>query len=1056
MKKVDLYSTYSRPRLNVAAAFLAIWGLLASILAIPAFAQEETQSPETSLEEFSGNEQLVDDSAAKTEPSPDSENSETIAPFDTATSDSAGEPSIQVIRSGSTDEITVHENEGDMLQHLSSDMILGLVRDGAGEISSIAKINADGTELEAKAYTVVQHDSRELILIDAESLSTIPPQNMSLNVEADYGADYRMAMVHELPSRFDLQEQGIFAEEPTIDSQVDLTHRSAAQCEPTGNKTFQSQGVTIAGVSPERGSVRRVTLRGLQPGSIVNEIQLRLRSGVFIATPSASLIRDRDGKLIAGNGLAFDVDSQISRDRRTVTLRFSNQEVGKEGRLDVLVPSSTRNPRDYVSAQVNTAPRIGNPYHSPKREEDLASPARPRLLTEQEKKEGTKIYVSVSRNSRDANDRDRDRMDQTVLAIQEHGQGDFTERGTSGWIYNALAYDPEDDWLYGVSQYRGKPENPCFPSGHLLQINPLDGSVRNLGPLLDSNANDVFVNEGDRKLLNAGAIYDRHLYVSNSSTSGSRTMYKIPLPSNGNFTAGKPRIEKLNYRVYSEDYARLSSHPQYVWGLVSPGALGDNGADHLKKYPKNQVVVERLDLQNGSVQYYPLSDSQLTAPNGEKLIQQTTWGKAWTYGNGNLGFAPGGQSRGVGGAQISVKNPAGGPEFKVEQILWNVPFSYNTDASSNANRYPAPTSDLTVNKRHLGGQLDVVDNAILQQLKRYLSDQPGYNYWAIELKNSGDTVVSGSSIREHLPDVYDPQTLVASYLTVDNRLEPVNPGVPVRISKEYLENEDGSNTAQFGVGQIQPNQTVRVYIAVRFKQGRNECKANTVSVLNNDQDSNPDDNQSTAACVQDPKVGFELHKVDASELDSSLPAQKLTGGNFVLLNATKEDGSVKAESEVNWQAATHPSNPDVTEIRESEEQPGEYRAANDLEIGKYYWLIETQAPTGADGKRYSLLVKPVLFQLVRDPNTGNARALFFDDTAANTGQQAWTNKHPVANMYSGQQVKDKITIKLANIQQGEMPLTGGAGIWRLTIIGLLVILVGVFGAMTRRIAATSS
>ncbi|MDK4340335.1 hypothetical protein QPX51_10175 [Corynebacterium pseudodiphtheriticum] len=646
MKKVDLYSTYSRPRLNLAAAFLVIWGLLASILVIPAFGQEETQSPETSLEEFSDNERLVDDSAAETQLSPDSEIAETIAPFDTTTSNSAGEPTIHVVRSGSTDEITVHEDEGDMLQYLSSDMILGLVRDGVGEISSVDKINADGSELEATAYTVIQHDSRELILIDAESLSTIPPQNMSFNVEADYEADYRMALLHELPSRFDLQEQGIFAEEPTIDSQVDLTHRSAAQCEPTGTKTFQSQGVTIAGVSPERGNVRRVTLRGLQPGSIVNEIQLRLRSGVFIATPSASLIRDRDGKLIAGNGPAFGVDSQISRDRRTVTLRFSNQEVGNEGRIDVLVPSSTRNPRDYVSAQVNTAPRLGNPYHSPKREEDLASPAEPRLLTEQEKKEGTKIYVSVSRNSRDANDRDRDRMDQTVLAIQEHGQGDFTERGTSGWIYNALAYDPDDDWLYGVSQYRGKPENPCFPSGHLLQINPVDGSVRNLGPLLDSNANDVFVNEGDRKLLNAGAIYDRHLYVSNSSTSGSRTMYKIPLPSNGNFTAGKPRIEKLNYRVYSEDYARLSSHPQYVWGLVSPGALGDNGADHLKKYPKNQVVVERLDLQNGSVQYYPLSDSQLTAPNGEKLIQQTTWGKAWTYGNGNLGFAPGGQSRG--------------------------------------------------------------------------------------------------------------------------------------------------------------------------------------------------------------------------------------------------------------------------------------------------------------------------------------------------------------------------------------------------------------------------
>lgn len=31
-----------------------------------------------------------------------------------------------------------------------------------------------------------------------------------------------------------------------------------------------------------------------------------------------------------------------------------------------------------------------------------------------------------------------------------------------------------------------------------------------------------------------------------------------------------------------------------------------------------------------------------------------------------------------------------------------------------------------------------------------------------------------------------------------------------------------------------------------------------------------------------------------------------------------------------------------------------------------------------------------------------------------------------------------------------MPLTGGAGIWRLTIIGLLVILVGVFGALSRR------
>lgn len=85
----------------------------------------------------------------------------------------------------------------------------------------------------------------------------------------------------------------------------------------------------------------------------------------------------------------------------------------------------------------------------------------------------------------------------TVLQYRVDGvQGDnafkpVNGNGVSPWVYNALAYNPADGYLYAVSQDR--PQNgadsglsnnnpdPQYPAGHLLRISPVTGKAESIG-----------------------------------------------------------------------------------------------------------------------------------------------------------------------------------------------------------------------------------------------------------------------------------------------------------------------------------------------------------------------------------------------------------------------------------------------------------------------------------------------------------------------------------------------------------------------------------------------
>ena len=96
------------------------------------------------------------------------------------------------------------------------------------------------------------------------------------------------------------------------------------------------------------------------------------------------------------------------------------------------------------------------------------------------------------------------------------------------WVYNALAFDSSDNWLYAVSQIRGQNGDPCYPAGNLLQINPATGEVYNLGPILKAGSTGTpFETSGDRDVLNAGVYTSEGFFVANTSTSGSRHLYKV-------------------------------------------------------------------------------------------------------------------------------------------------------------------------------------------------------------------------------------------------------------------------------------------------------------------------------------------------------------------------------------------------------------------------------------------------------------------------------------------------------------------------------------------------
>ena len=337
-----------------------------------------------------------------------------------------------------------------------------------------------------------------------------------------------------------------------------------------------------------------------------------------------------------------------------------------------------------------------------------------RDLTPAEFADGSPVYV-VTSEPKDL------RRDTSILSRQVNQGRDFRQVGESTpWVYNALAFDSSDNWLYAVSQIRGQNGDPCYPAGNLLQINPATGEVYNLGPILKAGSTGTpFETSGDRDLLNAGVYTSEGFFVGNTSTSGSRHLYKVDVD--------KVTAQRVlgSQKSYSEDWAVLPQAQKYMWGFQSKAQAGD------------KLILERFDTQTGDIRTWDLTG--IKTLDGRTISNPSaSWGKAWTYSNGNLGFGSGSANANQLGFELKITNPDDdSPKFELVNIMNNLPASFNTDAASDlVPPPPALQSNIAVKKQR--SETKVVDGEVR-------------TFWTISVENTTDNASSGGTFWEYLP-----------------------------------------------------------------------------------------------------------------------------------------------------------------------------------------------------------------------------------------------------------------------------------------------------------------
>lgn len=441
-----------------------------------------------------------------------------------------------------------------------------------------------------------------------------------------------------------------------------------------------------------------------------------------------------------------------------------------------------------------------------------------RDLSPQETSEGSRSYVITSEP------KNRFRY-KSQLWYQPAGGGDYIRIGAeTGWVYNALAYNPQDNWLYAISQTRNgtgtENEDPCFPSSHLLQINPLTGEVFDLGFVASrqNRRSSAFEDKDRYGGVNAGVILADGTYVvSNSSISGTRNLYKVAIPS---VTSVGTTAERTNIKSYSEDYAVTAQADGFIWGIRSAAS----------RYP-NQL--ERINIRTGRVN--SIGISSLTTESGEAFPRGKNWGKSWTYGNGNLGFGTGSDGANTTSIQLQVKNPTAPlslSNIKLIAVNNNAPASFNTDGASYLGSPVTP--DLKVEKTF---------NGITNRKAN----------WKIRVTNEGKGGSSGFTLNDNLPNGYTVADIKRDITVADTTRGGIPRVVDYNVSKNH--GNQGNDQIQVLVGSVPEGREVTISVMATLPtRAIEQCVANTVTITPNESDPVVNNNVSTADC------GLEFEK----------------------------------------------------------------------------------------------------------------------------------------------------------------------------------------------------
>lgn len=183
-----------------------------------------------------------------------------------------------------------------------------------------------------------------------------------------------------------------------------------------------------------------------------------------------------------------------------------------------------------------------------------------------------------------------------------------------------------------------------------------------------------------------------------------------------------------------------------------------------------------------------------------------------------------------------------------------------------------------------------------------------------------------------------------------------------------------------------------------------------------------DDNDACVTIPKDRDVSLAVEKIDYQD-----QSQPLDGAEFSVYDGDSEQW---ADSE----PVAVLSKDDNTES----ETNGYY--VTKLKADKFYYLVETKSPAG-----YSLLPEPILFRIVTD-SEGNQNVQFHDPRT----KLALKDSSPLINVFdkNGAKSSTAVFLQVADVRTGELPKTGGFGVWLWALLGLLV--VGAGGIVARR------
>jgi uncharacterized repeat protein (TIGR01451 family) len=201
--------------------------------------------------------------------------------------------------------------------------------------------------------------------------------------------------------------------------------------------------------------------------------------------------------------------------------------------------------------------------------------------------------------------------DPTQLYEEKYTPGglQFTAIGTQSVEYNAIGYDPVNNYLYASSRGAETPE--------LLQIDSNGGvtDVENFPDLPSDNGHNGFL---------AATFDDSGDYIATTPSGGSKYLYELNIASNTVNTV----TMTLDGAPFAEPMLDITYAYGYVWGVD----------------PSNMDIA-RIDPTTGIVTEIPES----------YLASGGSYGAAWTFGNGDLVF-----SNNTSGKvyQLSVTNPS--------------------------------------------------------------------------------------------------------------------------------------------------------------------------------------------------------------------------------------------------------------------------------------------------------------------------------------------------------------------------------------------------------------